>query len=67
VMKRTKWKTLEITGLAPQEEEKMKQKDRDEEMKEKKIKEEVKLQLTSPHHQLEELEAHHLKIPLLGQ
>jgi hypothetical protein len=41
VMKRTT--LLEIMGLAHQEEEKTKQKDREEEMKEKKRKEEAKL------------------------
>jgi hypothetical protein len=44
---------LKIIGLIFQEEEKMKQKDREEEMKERKNKEEAKL--------------HYLKIPLLGQ
>jgi hypothetical protein len=44
---------LDITGLAHQEEEKTKQKDREEEMKDKKRNQEAKL--------------HHMKIPLLGQ
>jgi hypothetical protein len=43
---------LKIMGLTHQEEENMKQKDREEEMREKKSKEEAKL--------------HCLKIPLLG-
>jgi hypothetical protein len=51
-MKRTM--LLKIMGLARQEEEKMKQKDKEEEMKEKKSKEEVKLPPL------------HLRIPLLG-
>jgi hypothetical protein len=63
VTKRTKRKPLERMGLACQEEEKTKKKDREEEktkkkdmeeeMKEKKRKDDAKL--------------HHLKIPLLGQ
>jgi hypothetical protein len=67
VNKRMKRKTLKIMGLALQEEEETKKKDREEEIKEKKRKEELKLQLTSLHHQSQEIAPHHLKIPLLGQ